>query len=112
MWTKVASRKHTATKIFPFGTGPDVNEVMLYGNVEYVMKEGNKEVKVDWAARAHLVKDVGKVRMDFYQVYLVSDDWFYGEKMLIGCRILLHRHRGIEILMYNVPSLQAYFGTS
>jgi hypothetical protein len=69
MWEKVASRKHKAIKIFPFG--PDSNECMLYGTVQYGLKVGG-ESGVDWAARAHLVKDGGKVKMDFYQVYLVS----------------------------------------
>ncbi|KAF3047900.1 hypothetical protein E8E11_000166 [Didymella keratinophila] len=67
MWEKVASRKHKAIKIFPFG--PDSNECMLYGTVQYGLKAGG-ESGVDWAARAHLVKDGGKVKMDFYQVYL------------------------------------------
>lgn len=69
MWQKVSSRKHTPTKIFPFGKEAD--EVMLFGTVDYVLKEGG-EVTVDWAARAHLVQEEGKVKMGFYQVYLVS----------------------------------------
>lgn len=43
---------------------------MLYGNVEYGLKAGGQS-SVDWAARAHLVKQDGEVKMDFYQVYLV-----------------------------------------
>lgn len=43
---------------------------MLYGKVEYSLKDG-REATVDWAARAHLVKHDGAVMMDFYQVYLV-----------------------------------------
>jgi len=73
MWTKVSSRKHKALKIFPFG--PNSSEVMLYGTVDYVLKEGGKEISVDWAARAKLVmgnEEPGNVRMEFYQVYLVS----------------------------------------
>jgi hypothetical protein len=69
MWEKVKSRKHTPTKIFPFGE--NANEVMLFGIVEYEMKEGDKEVCVDWAARACLVEEGGTVQMRFYQVYLV-----------------------------------------
>ncbi|THW76639.1 hypothetical protein D6D17_10423 [Aureobasidium pullulans] len=67
MWEKVNSRKHTAVKIYPFGS--DSNEAMLYGKVEYSLKDG-REATVDWAARAHLVKQDGAVMMDFYQVYL------------------------------------------
>lgn len=44
---------------------------MLYGTVKYGLKAGG-ESGVEWAARAHLVKQDGKVKMDFYQVYLVS----------------------------------------
>ncbi len=69
MWEKVASRKHKASRIFPFGSNSD--EFMLYGTVQYGLKAGG-ESGLDWAARAHLVKDNGRVKMDFYQVYLVS----------------------------------------
>lgn len=69
MWEKVASRKHKAIKIFPFGA--DSDEVMLYGTVKYGLKVGG-ESGLDWAARAHLVREEGYVKMDFYQVYLVS----------------------------------------
>lgn len=68
MWEKVASRKHTPLKIFPFG--PNSNELMLYGTVEYGLKNGGQNM-IDWAARAHVVKDQGRMKMDFYQVYLV-----------------------------------------
>jgi hypothetical protein len=48
---------------------------MLYGTVKYGLKEGG-EKEVDWAARAKLVKegDEGeeRIKMSFYQVYLVS----------------------------------------
>jgi len=67
MWATVASRLHSPTKIFPFGN--DANEVMLYGNVAYVLKDGRK-AEVDWAARANLVREEGRWRMAFYQVYL------------------------------------------
>jgi hypothetical protein len=73
MWEKVASRLHKPLKIFPFGANSD--EVMLYGTVEYGLKAGG-ESKVDWAARAHLVREGGGVKMDFYQVYLVRKQRF------------------------------------
>jgi hypothetical protein len=68
LWTHVASRKHTATKVF-FG-GED--ELMLYGTVKYVLKsDPDGEVEVQWAGR--VVFDFAEgVRMRFYQVYLVS----------------------------------------
>jgi hypothetical protein len=45
---------------------------MLYGTVTYGLKDGG-ESGLDWAARAKLRKEEeGKVRMEFYQVYLVS----------------------------------------
>jgi hypothetical protein len=69
MWEKVSTRAHKPLRVFPFG--PKSDEVMLYGTVKYGFKAGGESSK-DWAARAHLVKeDDGKVRMDFYQVYLV-----------------------------------------
>jgi hypothetical protein len=45
MWTTIASRLHTPHKIFPFGSGS--NEVMLYGNVVYTLKDGRK-ADVSW----------------------------------------------------------------
>jgi hypothetical protein len=68
MWSAVARRLHRATKIFPFG--PNSNEVMLYGTVEYGLKDGRSTV-LDWAAHAKLVKVEGHYKLDFYQVYLV-----------------------------------------
>ncbi|KAL4911259.1 hypothetical protein BDW74DRAFT_172727 [Aspergillus multicolor] len=67
LWTHVASRKHTPTKVF-FG-GED--ELMLYGTVEYVLKNNpnGEPTEVQWAGR--VVFDFGEgVRMRFYQVYL------------------------------------------
>lgn len=65
----MASRSHNPIKIFPFGSYSD--EVMLYGTVKYVLKDGG-ESGLDWAARAKLVKVDGKVKMQYYQVYMVS----------------------------------------
>jgi len=69
LWEKVSERLHTPVKIFPFGGGS--HEVMLYGTVAYVLKDG-KKAGVDWAARANMVKDDegGGWKMGFYQVYL------------------------------------------
>lgn len=45
---------------------------MLYGTVDYTLKDG-RGTTVDWSARAHFVKKEGEeLKMDFYQVYLVS----------------------------------------
>ena len=63
------SRKHTLSKIFPFGDNS--NEVMLYGHVDYGLKNG-KNVTVDWAGHALLVDEGGKLKMGLYQVYLDS----------------------------------------
>ena len=68
MWEKVAKRSHKPVRIFPFGAGSD--EVMLFGTVEYELKDG-KKASVDWAARAHFAQEDGELKMDFYQVYLV-----------------------------------------
>lgn len=69
LWEKVSSRRHKISKIFPFGSGAD--EAMLHGTVDYGLKDGRQN-SVDWAAHAHLVKEGDVVKMDFYQVYLVS----------------------------------------
>lgn len=70
MWTAVASRAHHPTKIFPFGS--NANEVMIYGTVDYELKDGREVKALPWAARANLVEEEGKTKMSFYQVYLVS----------------------------------------
>jgi len=75
MWEKVSSRHHSPLKVFPFG--PKSDEAMLYGTVDYVLKDGNRVNGVEWAARAHFVKEGSLVKMDFYQVYLVSFDTVY-----------------------------------
>lgn len=71
MWAAVVQRKHTIQKIFPFGS--DSREVMLYGDVEYELRAGGKAT-VEWGGHAVLEKSAqdGKLRMKFYQVYLVS----------------------------------------
>lgn len=75
MWDKVSSRAHAPLKIFPYG--PNADQVMLHGTVRYGLKAGG-EAGVDWAAYAKLVKgEDGKVRMGFYQVYLVCFFFFW-----------------------------------
>jgi hypothetical protein len=72
LWSgPVKTRKHTLVKIFPFGE--DAKEVMVYGFVEYGLKNG-KDVKVDWAGRAEFVDEGGEDGLKFklYQVYLDS----------------------------------------
>lgn len=71
MWTAVDSRKHAVPKIFPFGNNAD--EFMLYGTVDLTLKNGGS-ASLEWAGRAKVVKSAtdGKLRMSFYQVYLVS----------------------------------------
>ncbi len=75
MWEAVTSRKHTVYKVFPYGEKAD--ELMLYGRVQYGFKDG-REVGVDWGARAEMVKDGGKWKFQYYQVYLVSDTYREG----------------------------------
>jgi hypothetical protein len=76
LWSgPVKTRKHHVNKIFPFeGEGKEGwAEVMLYGWVEYGLKNG-KGLEVNWSARAVLVEDesgVEGLKMGFYQVYLV-----------------------------------------
>lgn len=69
MWEKVAKRLHKPQKIFSFASGSD--EVMLFGTVDYELRDG-KKAHVDWSARSHFAQEDGELKMDFYQVYLVS----------------------------------------
>ncbi|KAK5136375.1 hypothetical protein LTR08_003501 [Meristemomyces frigidus] len=67
MWEKVAKRSHHPEKIFSFGS--DSDDVMLYGTVDYELKDG-KKTNLDWSARARFAKEAGELKMKFYQVYL------------------------------------------
>lgn len=69
MWEKVAKRSHKPAQIYAFEKGSD--DVMLYGTVDYELKDG-KKTAITWSARSHFVEEGGKLKMDFYQVYLVS----------------------------------------
>lgn len=70
LWSgPVKSRKHKLDKIFPFGGKS--NEFMLYGTVDYGLKNG-KEVTVDWAARAVMTEHQDALKFKLYQVYVVS----------------------------------------
>lgn len=69
MWEKVAKRSHKPKQLYAFGSGSD--DIMLFGDVDYVLKDG-KGTNVEWAARAHFSTAEGELKMDFYQVYLVS----------------------------------------
>lgn len=69
MWEKVAKRSHKPKQIYAFGSGSD--DVMLFGDVGYVLKDG-KSTTTEWAARAHFTTAEGGLKMDMYQVYLVS----------------------------------------
>lgn len=71
LWESIERRQHRPMKVFPFG--PNANEVMLYGTVQYRAKTG-KESTVDWAAHAYLVEEDDAIKMTFYQVYLVCEE--------------------------------------
>lgn len=71
LWTHVASRRHTPTQIY-FGSD---DEIMLYGGVNYRLKaDPDNEVYVPWAGRVVFAPQKGDedIKMQFYQVYLVS----------------------------------------
>lgn len=71
MWDKVASRDHNIKQLFAFSEGSD--DLMAYGTVGFEFKDGRKGA-ADWGARCHFTKAGGKLRLDFYQVYLVGLD--------------------------------------
>ncbi|KAJ5784648.1 uncharacterized protein N7503_009860 [Penicillium pulvis] len=69
LWTHVASRKHTPTRIFFGGE----NEIMLYGGVNYRLKaDPENDVYVPWAGRVVFApqQEGEGIKMHFYQVYL------------------------------------------
>lgn len=68
MWEKVAKRSHKPAQLYAFGSGS--NDIMLYGTVDYTLKDGRSTV-VEWSARAHFIQDDGDLKMRFYQVFLV-----------------------------------------
>ncbi|OQN97541.1 hypothetical protein B0A48_16695 [Cryoendolithus antarcticus] len=71
MWEKVSSRSHYPLKIFSFAPlSEEGGEVMLYGTVDYGLRDGKKAEGIEWAARAKLVRVEVRLRMSEYQVYL------------------------------------------
>jgi hypothetical protein len=70
MWEKVAKRSHKPSMIYSFGKGGD--DVMLHGTVDYELKDGKRAEGIEWAARARFGSEHGSLKMEFYQVYLVS----------------------------------------
>jgi hypothetical protein len=89
MWEKVAKRSHKPIQIYPFGAGSD--DVMLHGTVDYVLKD-DKKTSTSWGAKAHFTKEDGELKMDFYQVFLVSKyvhvTTFHRKRTLTRDRIL------------------------
>ena len=71
MWDKVAKRSHYPSKIYSFGK--DNHDVMLHGTVDYELKDGKRAEGIEWAARARFASGDGNLKMEFYQVYLVSN---------------------------------------
>lgn len=69
LWAAISERLHSPTKVFPFGDGEGVDEVMLYGTVAFKFKDGRRN-EIGWSARANLVQDEGRWKMKYYQVYL------------------------------------------
>ncbi|GME31766.1 uncharacterized protein K452DRAFT_254041 [Neofusicoccum parvum] len=66
-WERIQSMVHKPVKVFPAGN--NANECMLRGNVEFALRDGRVS-SLDWAANAHLVKEDGRVKMEYYQVFL------------------------------------------
>ena len=69
-WEKVAKRSHKPSKIYSFGH--DSYDVMLHGTVDYELKDGKRAEDIEWSARARFAAQDGSIKMEFYQVYLVS----------------------------------------
>ncbi|KAJ8610741.1 hypothetical protein MRB53_038383 [Persea americana] len=54
-----------------YAFGHESNDVMLFGTVDYELKDGRK-TRADWGARAQFANEDGELKMQFYQVYLAS----------------------------------------
>lgn len=51
LWAAISERLHSPTKVFPFGDGEGVDEVMLYGTVAFKFKDGRRnEVRLSSSA--------------------------------------------------------------
>ena len=90
MWEKVAKRSHKPFQIYAFGAGAD--DVMLHGTVDYVFKDV-KTASSSWGAKAHFRSEDGVLKMDFYQVFLVSRTLAYRVEAVNG---------GAESMMYRI----------
>lgn len=69
MWEKVAARKHQPLKVFESTFGSDGQEYMLFGDLDYEMKTGEKQ-SVSWAGNMVLEERDGKLRFKYYRVYI------------------------------------------
>lgn len=70
-WKGVTGKLHKVEKIFPFG--PDSREFLLYGSVKYLYDDARSGFS-EWAGRVCLVEVEEELKIDFYQVYMVSND--------------------------------------
>lgn len=70
-WEKVETRKHVYKGVFPSAEKPE-EEIMLYGTVDYGMKDGSVKNGVEWAALMNLTKVEGEYKLKKYQVWIVS----------------------------------------
>jgi hypothetical protein len=69
-WEKVSTRKHIVDGVFPSSEKPD-QQVMLYGTVDYGMKDGTEKKGIEWAALMNLAKVDGSYKLAKYQVWIV-----------------------------------------
>jgi hypothetical protein len=113
MWEAVASRKHTLSKVYPFGAGSD--EVMLHGSVALQLKNGGS-AEIEWAGRAELEKTAadGKYRLKFYQVYLVRTSMLRTRDVMLMCNRILgplqHTRNRLNRILFNddIQLVQAF----
>ncbi|TGJ87714.1 hypothetical protein E0Z10_g1030 [Xylaria hypoxylon] len=75
MWEKIKSRRHKLDKVFPAAFALPEHEserqfeYMIYGSVDLELKGGEK-MAGQWAGRAVLRDDEGRLKYAFYQVYI------------------------------------------
>ncbi|KII96180.1 hypothetical protein PLICRDRAFT_694220 [Plicaturopsis crispa FD-325 SS-3] len=67
-WEHVERRRHVIQGVFAGSEG----EVMLYGTVDYGMKDGTQVEGVQWAGRMVLSPTDRGPKISFYQVYITA----------------------------------------
>ena len=69
IWAHVPGRDHSPIQIYTHGD--DQYDLLIHGDVTYEHHHGH-QTGSDWAAKAKLVEDGGKLKVKLYQIIVVS----------------------------------------